>query len=35
MSAAFWFTMGFMTGGILGVVLMALEAISENDRWRM
>lgn len=35
MSAVFWFTMGFMTGGIFGVVMMAVAAVcDEEDRWK-
>lgn len=34
MSAAFWFTMGFMSGGIFGVIMMAIAAVSEEDRWK-
>lgn len=32
MSGAFWFIMGFLAGGVFGVIMMALAAISDDDR---
>lgn len=34
MSGAFWFIMGCLLGGTIGVIMMALVAISDDDRWR-
>ena len=33
MSGAFWFIMGFLTGGVFGVIMMAIAAVTD-DRGR-
>ncbi len=34
MSAGFWFTMGFMSGGIFGVIMMAIADVGDEDIWK-